>query len=109
MVSNNSCVAVETYLDIHDLRAFIDVVSARASADVTLLKPSPFLVAEAIGRLDVAASQSVLVGESTTDVQAAHAASVRVSGYANRPAKIPSLDAHEPDVITTSMDLFAYL
>jgi phosphoglycolate phosphatase-like HAD superfamily hydrolase len=47
VVRNNSSAAVEAYLGIHGLRADIDFISARANADTTLLKPSPFLVINA--------------------------------------------------------------
>lgn len=41
IVSNNSADAVRTYLEIHELRLAVTRVSARTSADVALLKPSP--------------------------------------------------------------------
>lgn len=105
VVSNNSTSAVDTYLDIHDLRATVNVVSARASADISLLKPSPFLVNEAKDRLGVAANRCVLVGDSTTDVQASRAAQVMALGYANKPGKAVDLAEAGVDVVITSMDL----
>lgn len=103
VVSNNSAAAVETYLNLHDLRAMVDLISARTSADVALLKPSPFLVTDATTRLAILPSQCVLVGDSRTDIQAARAATVAAIGYANKPGKASSLAACGPDAITTSM------
>jgi HAD superfamily hydrolase (TIGR01549 family) len=103
VVSNNSAAAVETYLDIHDLRATINLVSARTSADVALLKPSPFLVAEAADRLAVDPARCTLVGDSITDIQASRAAQVMAIGYANKPGKIDRFAAAGVDLVITSM------
>jgi HAD superfamily hydrolase (TIGR01509 family) len=109
VVSNNSTAAVETYLDIHNLRARVDQISARTSADVALLKPSPFLLTAAATRLRVPLSQCVLIGDSATDIEAAHAAKATAIGYANKPGKASTLKAYEPDAITTSMNLSSHL
>jgi phosphoglycolate phosphatase-like HAD superfamily hydrolase len=103
VVSNNSVAAVEAYLDIHDLRADVTFVSARTSADVALLKPSPFLVTEATERLGVAPYRCTLVGDSTTDVEASRAAQVTAVGYANKQGKADRLAAAGVDAVITSM------
>lgn len=77
IVSNNSVAAVETYLDIHDLRAVVDLVSARANADILQFKPSPYLVSNAAQALGVTPSSCAFVGDSLTDIEAAEAANVR--------------------------------
>lgn len=105
VVSNNSTAAVETYLDIHDIKATITLTSARSSADVALLKPSPFLVTQATDRLGVAPGRCTLVGDSTTDVQASRAAQVTAVGYANKPGKIERLTAAGVDIVVTTMGL----
>lgn len=105
VVSNNSAAAVETYLEIRGLQADVDLVSARTSADVSLLKPSPFLVAKAIDELAVAPSRCILVGDSMTDIEASRAAHVTAVGYANKPGKADGLTAAGVDLIITSMGL----
>jgi hypothetical protein len=85
----------------------VDFVSARTSADVTLLKPSPFLVTEAAEGLAVVASRCALIGDSVTDIQAWHAAQVVSVGYANKPSKPERFAAAGVDLIITNMG-FAY-
>lgn len=103
VVSNNSAAAVETYLEIHHLRAVVNFVSARTSADVTLLKPSPFLVADAAKGLAVVPSRCTLVGDSVTDIQATRAVRVSAIGYANKPGKAERLAVTGADLIVTNI------
>ena len=105
VVSNNSVAAVETYLNLHSLREQVDVISARATADVALLKPSPFLLTEAAKGLAVVAPRCALIGDSVTDVQASHAAEVTAIGYVNKRGKADRLAAAGVDLLITSMDL----
>ena len=105
VVSNNSVAAVETYLDIHDLRADVTHVSARASADVSLLKPSPFLVVDTVSVLTTTASRCALIGDSVTDIQASRAAQVTAIGYANKPGKTEHFEATGVDLVITRIDL----
>lgn len=105
VVSNNSVAAVEAYLDIHEIRAEVDFVSARVNSDAALLKPSPFLVLEAVKRLAVPAPRCVLVGDSVTDIQAARSAHVVPVGYANKSGKTGSLAAAGVDLVITDMGL----
>lgn len=105
VVSNNSVAAVETYLHLHELRVCVDYVSARADSDPSRLKPSPFLLQQANERLKIAPARCVLVGDSLTDIQAAHAARTPVIGYANRPGKTDLFTPEGPQVIVTDMVL----
>ncbi|QWF82128.1 HAD family hydrolase [Amycolatopsis sp. CA-230715] len=86
IVSNNSRVAIESYLDLYGLRGSIDCIAAREGAG-TPLKPDPYLVTKALTALDAEAKQSVLIGDSPSDVDAAVAAGVTAIGYANKPGK----------------------
>ncbi|MBB4687401.1 HAD family hydrolase [Amycolatopsis jiangsuensis] len=100
IVSNNSAAAISTYLDFHGIRPLVDVVSARENADVGLLKPSPYLLNQAVRALAIPAERCVFVGDSLTDVEAAKAAGVRVIGYANKPGKRERFTRAEADAIT---------
>jgi phosphoglycolate phosphatase len=84
-VSNNSQPAVTAYLERRGLQ--LDAVVGRASADPLLLKPSPHLVLRALDTLGAPADESVLVGDSPSDVIAAREASVGTIGYANKAGK----------------------
>lgn len=100
IVSNNSAAAISTYLDFHGIRALVDVVSARESADLRLLKPRPYLLNQAQRALAISADRCVFVGDSLTDVEAAKAAGVRMIGYANKPGKRERFTRAGADAIT---------
>lgn len=105
IVSNNSVAAVETYLNIHNLRRAVDLISARANADISLLKPSPHLVTVTTQILNTEPLSCAFVGDSLTDVEAAEAAGVRSIAYANKPdkkGKFILLSAPEAIVTTLS-------
>ena len=87
VVSNNSPRAVNAYLDRHGLSDGIALVTARTSHDPAILKPSPHLINQAVRGLDATPAATVLVGDSFTDIEAAHSARVASIGYANKPGK----------------------
>lgn len=87
VVSNNSPRAVDAYLDRHGLVDGIALVVARTSHDPALLKPSAHLIDEAIRGLEADRATAALVGDSFTDIEAAHKAGIASIGYANRPGK----------------------
>jgi len=87
VVSNNSSRAVNAYLDRHGLSDGITLVAARTSHDPALLKPNPHLIDEAIRGLEAVRSHTALVGDSYTDIEAAHIAQVASIGYANKLGK----------------------
>jgi phosphoglycolate phosphatase len=103
IVSNNSVSAVETYLNIHNLSRAVDLVSARANADISLLKPNPYLVTNAAQGLNVEPLTCAFVGDSLTDVEAAEAAGVRSIAFANKPGKTENFLPTSPDVIVTTL------
>jgi HAD superfamily hydrolase (TIGR01509 family) len=88
IVSNNSAAAIEVYAARFALTDMVDYVSARTSADPTLLKPSPHLITSAVRRLEVPAFGSIMLGDSVMDIEAAVAAGVHAIGYANKFYKI---------------------
>ena len=99
IVSNNSDDAVHTYLDLHHLTDQIDYISARTPADVTRLKPHPHLVTQATHALHAQPTTCVLIGDSLTDIHAAHTAGVPAIGYANKTNK----PAHFTDTTATAI------
>ncbi|SHH09797.1 HAD family hydrolase [Streptoalloteichus hindustanus] len=103
VVSNNSAAAVVAYLRHHDLLRLVDVVSAREPGDEARLKPNPHLVHQACQRLRVESGDCVLVGDSATDVQAAHTAGVPAIGYADKPGKGERLRQAGADAVVVSM------
>lgn len=103
IVSNNGVRAIGAYLDLYSLRTSINFVSARTSADTALLKPSPYLLHEAITALDVTPRESIFLGDSATDIEAAQAAGVRSIGYANKPGKDYRLTVAGADAVTSAL------
>jgi HAD superfamily hydrolase (TIGR01549 family) len=103
VVSNNGPRAVNAYLDRHGLSDGIRLVVARTSHDPALLKPSPHLINEAVRGLDANPAATTLVGDSFTDIEAAHSADVASIGYANRPGKRERMTELRAGAIITSM------
>jgi phosphoglycolate phosphatase len=103
VVSNNSPRAVNAYLDRHDLSGGIRLVVARTSHDPALLKPSPHLIDKAVRGLDADPAATALVGDSLTDIEAAHRAAVASIGYANHPGKRERMTQLQAGAVITSM------
>jgi beta-phosphoglucomutase-like phosphatase (HAD superfamily) len=103
VVSNNGPRAVNAYLDRHSLSGGIRLVVARTSHDPALLKPSPHLIYEAVHGLDADPAATALVGDSFTDIEAAHSASVASIGYANKPGKQERMTQLGAGAVITSM------
>ena len=103
VVSNNGPRAVNAYLERHGLSDGIRLVVARTSHDPALLKPSPHLINEAVRGLDADLVATTLVGDSFTDIEAAHSAGVASIGYANKPGKRERMTALRAGAIVTSM------
>jgi phosphoglycolate phosphatase len=103
VVSNNSLRAVKAYLDRHGLSDGISLVVARTSHDPALLKPSPHLINEAARGLGADPDETALVGDSFTDIEAAHDANVASIGYANKPGKRERMAELRAGAVITSM------
>ncbi|SCL14040.1 HAD family hydrolase [Micromonospora inyonensis] len=109
VVSNNSAGAITAYLAAHRLAGHVSPVVGRAYADPTHMKPNPAPILQAVGAVGEPPSRCVLVGDSLSDIDGAHAAGVRVIGYANRPRKVEAFRAAGADVVITSMGDLAYV
>jgi HAD superfamily hydrolase (TIGR01549 family) len=107
IVSNNSVAAVSAFLKREGLGGLVEYVSARTEADPSLLKPNPHLLVQALAYIGTEPSFAVLIGDSTTDVEASKRAGVVAVGYANRPGKIQRLGEAGANVIVASMELLA--
>jgi beta-phosphoglucomutase-like phosphatase (HAD superfamily) len=76
IVSDISSDAVGAYLSRHEIGKYIHEISARHSFEQTPLMPDPFLINQAVYLLHATPNRCCLIGDSTTTVQAAHAADV---------------------------------
>ena len=93
IVSNNSRAAIAEYLAQHDLSRMITAIAGRPVARPELMKPDPYSLLAAVDMLNVQASQAVLVGDSTTDIEAANCAKMLSIGFANKPHKLEHLSS----------------
>lgn len=87
VVSNNSAASVHTYLNARRLTSYVHPVIGRPEAAPERMKPDPFPVLAALRELGAEPHECVLVGDSVSDIEAAHAAGVAAIGYANKPGK----------------------
>ena len=99
VVSNNSDAAVRAFLTAHGIQEFFAHVVARNEPDPALLKPNPHLVRRAISTNQATPNVCVLVGDSTTDIVAAHDAGTAAIAYANSPGKRDTLAAYRPEAL----------
>ncbi|OKJ20871.1 haloacid dehalogenase [Streptomyces sp. CB00316] len=107
IVSNNSAACVREFLALHDLDRFVHQVIGRSPNRPDLMKPSPFSLEKAARELGVRASTCTLIGDSTTDIEAAARAGSMAIGFANKPGKEASLVAAGARTIITGMDAVA--
>ncbi|MGW0252771.1 HAD family hydrolase [Nocardia goodfellowii] len=103
VVSNNSSAAVRQYLAEHGIAAMVAGVYGRTTADVAHLKPSPYLLRTALAGLNVHPYECAFIGDSVTDIEAAHAIPIAAIGYANKPGKADRLDSYSPAAVIDSM------
>ncbi|MFC5993645.1 HAD family hydrolase [Pseudonocardia hispaniensis] len=103
VVSNNSEPAIRAYLRAHELDQFVTGVIGREIGRPALLKPHPHAVLRAARELDTIPARCVLVGDSLSDLEAAHTAGTVAIGHANKPGKRETFTALEPAAIIELM------
>jgi beta-phosphoglucomutase-like phosphatase (HAD superfamily) len=101
IVSNNSADAIRAYVAREALDGLVAHVEGRDPAHPALLKPDPYLVIRALRGGSPEAA--VLIGDSPSDVLAAHAVGVAAIGYAAKPGKRERLTAAGADAVVTDM------
>jgi len=107
-VSNNSLAGVRAYLTRVGLdRSFSCIVGRYDGMDPHQMKPSSHLVEMTMHGMNAEPAYTTLVGDSISDIQAAHAAGIRSIGYANKPGKRVALASAGADTIIESMDELA--
>ncbi|MGZ0150380.1 HAD family hydrolase [Kribbella sp. WER1] len=99
IVSNNTGASVTAYLDRSGLAGLVRHVEARDPSDPALMKPSPYLIQRAAEVLGVSPAACTLIGDQTTDVQAARVIGAASIGYANKPGKGADLTAAGADAV----------
>ncbi len=101
IVSNNSEAAVRVFLSRFEWASGIKTLACRTPAEVSRMKPDPYLVAEAAALLDVDPGECAFVGDSVSDVRAGQAAGVSVIGLAKTVRRGQELSAAGADALLT--------
>jgi len=86
VVTNNSPLAAEAYLDRAGLLHHFAVIEGR-TADPGRMKPDPDVVFRALRILGLGPEDAVMIGDTGTDVEAAEQAGVSFIGYGRNPEK----------------------
>jgi phosphoglycolate phosphatase len=103
IVSNNSVIAIESYLSLHKLTKTTDGIFGRTGHKPQLLKPNPYLLNQACESLGIDPAACTFIGDAPTDIQAARAAKTVSIGYANKPGKFAKLQGEQPDIVITRL------
>lgn len=103
VVSNNSEPAIRAYLHVHDLDQLVTGVIGRELGRPDLLKPHPHAVLRAARERDTAPARCVLIGDSLSDIEAAHDAGAAALGYVNKPGKHEAFALLAPAAIIEQM------
>ncbi|MFB7845441.1 HAD family hydrolase [Streptomyces sp. NPDC002466] len=107
VVSNNSAECVESFLKVHGLERYVARVVGRPTGQPHLMKPNPFPLITAAERMHIDVTNCTLIGDSLTDIQAAHTAGATVIAYANKPHKADLFTEAQADAITDEMQAIA--
>ncbi|MCX5376903.1 HAD family hydrolase [Streptomyces sp. NBC_00091] len=107
VVSNNSAECVQRFLEIHGLGGHVAEIVGRPVGQPHLMKPNPFPIITAAEQARVGVEDCTLIGDSLTDVQAAHTAGATVIAYANKPHKAALFAEAGADAITDAMQAIA--
>ncbi|MER6782623.1 MULTISPECIES: HAD family hydrolase [unclassified Streptomyces] len=107
VVSNNSAECVRSFLEAHGLDGYVARVIGRPVGQPHLMKPNPFPLIGAAEQMQMDITLCTLIGDSLTDVQAAHAAGATVIAYANKPHKADLFAEAQADTITDDMRAIA--
>ena len=103
IVSNNEGFAIGIYLDRHHLTAYVRDVIGRPFMRPDLMKPHPHTVERALEVTGSAARDSVLIGDSVSDIEVAKAAGVRSIGYAKTRRRGAELRDAGADAVVDSI------
>lgn len=104
IASNNSATAIARFLEDHGLN--VDGIIGRDAEKPAAIKPDPEIIYRALAVAGSQPEQSVLFGDSVSDIQAAHAAEVAAVGFGKNPQRACELHANGADaVIDTVMSL----
>ena len=91
VVSNNSTAAVRAFLDRLGWTPHFAAFACREPSSFDRLKPDPYLVIQALARVEQTPERAVFVGDSVSDIVAGHAAGIQVIGLGKTPERADQL------------------
>ncbi|MFE7509247.1 HAD family hydrolase [Promicromonospora sp. NPDC057488] len=100
IVSNNDAFAIGNYLQRHALTTQVRDVIGRPFMRPDLMKPHPHTVERALTIVASSASDTVLIGDSVSDIQVARATGLRSIGYAKTRRRGDELREAGADALT---------
>ncbi len=103
IVTNNAADAARTYLDRFDLTGHVREIVGRPACRPDLMKPNTHMVQEALRIGRVSAAEAVLLGDSVSDVEVAHASGALSLGYAKNPRRGRELADARADALTETI------
>lgn len=107
IASNNAPEAIAAYLDRQQIAEKIQAVVGRPDGQPHLMKPNPAILLAAAARLEAEISRCVMIGDTVSDVTAAHAAGIQVIGYAKSAERGQALGNAGAAALTDSMATLA--
>jgi phosphoglycolate phosphatase len=108
IVTNNAADSARTYLERWDLTRYVRDVVGRPDRRPDLMKPHPHTIELALQITTTEPADTVLIGDSVSDIEVARAAGVRSIGYAKNPQRGAELREARAHAITDSIsDLVA--
>ncbi|MEV4949580.1 HAD-IA family hydrolase [Streptomyces sp. NPDC053755] len=107
VVSDNSAECVQRFLELHELEEYVVRIVGRPAGQPHLMKPNPFPLITAAEQVHMDVTNCVLIGDSLTDIQAAHAAGTTVIGYADEPHKADVFTDAQADAVVEGMQTIA--
>ena len=102
LVSNGSRARVESELSRFDINRFFGVVVSSEKKEE--LKPSPVMLQRALAALGLAPADTVYVGDSPADIQAAKSARVPSIAIARGSIQVKRLGDEKPDRMFAGLD-----
>ncbi|AIF68935.1 hypothetical protein PAP_02535 [Palaeococcus pacificus DY20341] len=97
-VSNASQECTEFVLELFDLKKYFDVVFGKDYSYLDGAKPNPYLIEKALKALGVQPNEALVVGDSYSDVLAAHRANVKAVQALRFDNFIGEADYHVKDL-----------
>jgi HAD superfamily hydrolase (TIGR01509 family) len=103
ITTNNAAVAATAYIESRRLTDCFPYVYGRTH-NLDLMKPNPHCLEEAVKAMGATPSATLMIGDASTDLQAARQAGVLFLGYARNERKARRLRDAGAEVVVNSME-----